>query len=258
MDGYINIYRSMFEHWLWAEKPFSKGQAWIDLLQLAQIKDTKAMIKGSLVEIKRGQLLRSNKWLSDRWGWSDKKVRQFLDVLQGEKMVSVEGSVKGLLITIEKYTMYNTLGQESVSEQGRELGESWERVGRSNKKEIKKIRKKDKGETLSDWIADIVPEELRAVFSEWADMRKSIKKPITSRQTVQRAWNKLERLSKNPNVQKQIVEQSIDRCWASFYELKDKESVKRYKNFSPEPEKKGVPMSAEQREQLNERLRQIF
>ena len=33
--GWIKTYRSILKHWIWEEKPFSKGQAWIDMLLLA-------------------------------------------------------------------------------------------------------------------------------------------------------------------------------------------------------------------------------
>ena len=35
--GFVGVHRSLQEHWLWDEKPFSKGQAWIDLIMLANI-----------------------------------------------------------------------------------------------------------------------------------------------------------------------------------------------------------------------------
>ena len=31
-SGWIKVSRAIQEHWVWDEKPFSKGQAWIDLL----------------------------------------------------------------------------------------------------------------------------------------------------------------------------------------------------------------------------------
>ena len=39
--GWIKVSRTIQEHWVWDEKPFSKGQAWIDLLLLAKHSDEK-------------------------------------------------------------------------------------------------------------------------------------------------------------------------------------------------------------------------
>jgi len=106
--------------------------------------------------------------------------------------------------------------------------------------------------TLTEWIADIVPENLRPAFTEWASMRKSIKKPVSSRATVQRAYNTLIKLSKSEHTQIRIIEQSIDRCWSSFYELKDKEQAPRYKDFEKEKPRQGTQMPDEIRQRLNQ------
>jgi len=37
--GWISVYRSIQGHWLWEDRPFARGQAWIDLLLQANYKD---------------------------------------------------------------------------------------------------------------------------------------------------------------------------------------------------------------------------
>lgn len=251
-DGYIKIYRSLFENDIWNKKPFSDGQAWIDLLQLANIKDSTAWLSKGNVKVKRGQVFRSIKELSDRWGWSSKKTIGFMKRLENAKMVVVKGLAQGTLITIENYAFYNTLGQESGVEEGRAEGEQRASKGQGNKKERKKERKNIYSPDA--WINEIVPEELRAVFHEWSSMRDRIKKPITSRLTVQRAYNSLVRLAKNPKTQIKIVEQSIDRCWAGFYELKNKDPAPLYKEYKSEEPRQGTQMP----EEIRQRLNQIF
>lgn len=253
-DGYIKIYRSLFDNDIWNKKPFSDGQAWIDLLQLANIKDSTAWLSKGNVEVKRGQVFRSIKELSDRWGWSSKKTIGFMKRLENAKMVVVKGLAQGTLITITNYTLYNTLGQESGVEEDRAEGKQRASRGQRNKKERKKERKNIYSPDA--WINEIVPEELRAVFLEWSSMRDRIKKPITSRLTVQRAYNSLVRLSKNPKTQIKIVEQSIDRCWAGFYEIKDRETIMRYKEFTTQEDtkKEYVPMPKGIEERLGDSL----
>lgn len=249
MDGFIKIYRSLFDNWLWEEKPFSKGQAWIDLLQLANISDSQALIKGRVITIKRGQVFRPLDALSKRWGWGKKKTRLFLSLLENQKMVTTEGTTGGTLITIVKYANYNPLGQESGITEDTSEGTQRARKGHGNKKNKK--NKKNKYIGVEDWIHDIIPEELQADFKTWADMRKQIKKPIVTEETVRRRYNTLMRLSKNPETQKRIIRQSIDRCWADFYELKDKEQAPRYKEFEKEEPTQGVEMPEEIRQNLN-------
>lgn len=75
--------------------------------------------------------------------------------------------------------------------------------------------------TKTDIYKD-VPVEIKDVFMEWVKMRKEIKKPVTTKNTVTRSLNKLNQLSQDAEEQKQIIEQSIDSCWQGFYPLKDK------------------------------------
>ena len=81
-----------------------------------------------------------------------------------------------------------------------------------------------------------VPAEIKDVFMEWVAMRKNIKKPITTKQTVTRALNKLNQLSQNTAEQIKIIELAIDKCWLGFWPLKQEKPV-RTANFVPEPPK---------------------
>lgn len=103
-----------------------------------------------------------------------------------------------------------------------------------------------------------VPDYLLPVFMEWAEMRKVIKKPITSKATVTRALNKLYGMTDSKSKQIAIVEYAIDKNWTSFWPLpEDKKTVplepkpKAYKEFEPEPEIDAVPMPEEVRKKAD-------
>ena len=108
--GWISLYRTILDGWLWEDKPFARGQAWIDLLLQANHKDSKKLSKGELVEIKRGSLLTSDQILADRWGWSRKKVRAFLSMLEKEQMITLNRTKKGTSLSIKKYSFYQNGG----------------------------------------------------------------------------------------------------------------------------------------------------
>lgn len=69
-DGWIKLDRAIQDNWLWEDKPFDKGKAWIDLLMLANWKDNKIPFKGEIVTCKRGDVNISITALAERWGWS--------------------------------------------------------------------------------------------------------------------------------------------------------------------------------------------
>lgn len=95
------------KHWLWEDKPFSKGQAWIDLLMLANYTEKKKPQNGEIIVYKRGSVNLSMKQLSDRWGWDRRTVKRFLDLLVNDSMVSVDSTTHGTTITIVNYEVFN-------------------------------------------------------------------------------------------------------------------------------------------------------
>lgn len=110
-NGWICLNRSLMDHWLWDIKPFSNAQAWIDLLLLANHKDTKKEYAGgTLQEFTKGTIYRSISDLSTRWGWDRKKTRRFLYLLQSDNMVIIKSTTHGTTINIVNYGKYQDKG----------------------------------------------------------------------------------------------------------------------------------------------------
>ena len=101
--GYFKVDRQIFEHWLWESKPFSKGQAWIDLIGLTNYEDKKVPYKGDVIVCKRGTVNRSISYLAKRWGWSRDKARTFLRMLESDGMVTVKATTNQTTITLLNY-----------------------------------------------------------------------------------------------------------------------------------------------------------
>ncbi|RXM79827.1 DnaD domain protein, partial [Clostridium tetani] len=83
-----------------------KLKAWLDLLLLANHQSRKILLGNELIEIKRGSTHASELKLMDRWNWSKKKVRNFLQLLEKDNMIICEKSKKGTTITIINYEVY--------------------------------------------------------------------------------------------------------------------------------------------------------
>lgn len=127
-EGYIKLYRTIRRHWLWEDKPFSKGQAWLDLLLLANHSDHKSVAGGVVTEYHRGQVNVSQSYLAKAWGWSRHKVKAFLTDLSADNMVTygqVEGQGKDRATTIVNYTFWQGL----LPEQGQAEGQVRDRLG---------------------------------------------------------------------------------------------------------------------------------
>lgn len=105
-EGWIKLNRQITEHWLWQKFPFSYGQAWIDLLILANHEDEKVPYKGDIVICKRGDVSRSILSLSKRWQWGRDKTRDFLRLLEKDEMIVLNATTNRTTITIVNYDKF--------------------------------------------------------------------------------------------------------------------------------------------------------
>lgn len=109
--GYVCLYRSIKNHWLWRENRVKTNfEAWIDLLFRASHEDQKEPVGIDFVVVKKGQVLTSQLQLSKDWFWSRKKVCNFLSVLQRDGMLAVETTSKWSMLTICNYASYHEIG----------------------------------------------------------------------------------------------------------------------------------------------------
>ena len=106
MAGWISLHRQIQEHELWQDKPFSRGQAWIDILLMVNHQDEKIMFDGNITIVKRGSRITSIRKLCERWGWSNSKVIKFLKLLQDEKMLDYISDKKKTVLTVVNYGSY--------------------------------------------------------------------------------------------------------------------------------------------------------
>jgi len=107
-EGWIKLDRSIFEHWIFQDA--EKFRAFVDLIQLARWKDEKLLIGNEIVNIPRGSYYTSELKLAEKWGWSRKKTREYLKLLESEGMIIKKGTTKGTTITIENYRLYQDEG----------------------------------------------------------------------------------------------------------------------------------------------------
>ena len=100
--GWIELHRSLMENKIWyMDDHFSKGQAWVDLLMMANHGTS------SDKQYKRGHVYTSISYLHRRWNWSKDKVFNFLQFLVDEDMIIVVSkSRKGLIIRVCNYDKY--------------------------------------------------------------------------------------------------------------------------------------------------------
>lgn len=114
-NSWIRLHRKLMDNPLYFAEPFSKMQAWIDLLLLANFADRVTFIRGNRVTIKRGQVAYSREWFSGRWRWSRGKIDRFFDMLERENMIGRQKSAVITCISILNYDAYQDNGSADRS-----------------------------------------------------------------------------------------------------------------------------------------------
>lgn len=213
-QGWISIYRGIQTSWLWDEKPFTKGQAWIDLLLLANYQEKKFLLGNETIEVNTGDIITSEVRLSARWGWSRTKVRSFLSLLEKEHMITQKKDSKKTAINIVNYSKF-----QDTQTAKKQQKDSKKTAKEQQKDTNNKVNKENNENKVNKLTYSSVPE-LNDVLIAFIEFRKKIKKPMTE-QAVKLLISKLNKMTDSIDEQIEILNQSIMNGWQSVYPLKE-------------------------------------
>jgi len=217
--GYVKLWRKLQSDPMWLSEKFTRGQAWVDLVGLANHSGGFFRVRGNKVEVKRGQLGYSELSLADRWKWSRGKVRRFLAELESEmeQKIVQQKTFLTTLITILNYEIYQGDGTTHSTADGQQTVQQTDSRRYTNKND--KNDKNDKNEILC-------PQ--KAIVDLWEEMLPELPKPKDwgpERQALLRArWTESEK------------RQSLD-WWKRFFEY-IRESSFLMGDIDPAPDRK--------------------
>lgn len=167
MAGWIKIHRDIVNHWIYGNVNWRAW--WIDLLLMAAWEDRTVEHDSHVFTLKRGQMIASVSFLSQRWGASNPTIIRYLKMLEKDDMI-----VRSILyrqtpiITICNYDTYQSFDDDQVYRQvDTQVDRQLYRQVYTNK-EIKEDNKKDKEENI---IKDNIKEEKK-------DTRRFVKPTI--------------------------------------------------------------------------------
>lgn len=133
-NGWVKIYRSLFDNPLWTKEPFTRGQAWVDLIMMVNHEDGEFINhQGNAVKVPRGSCFTSIQKLADRWHWSPNKVRRYIGTLTDMQMVKQTGEPTGTLLSLVKYDDFQGGRRTGGTTDGRTDGRTDGTRTRSNK-----------------------------------------------------------------------------------------------------------------------------
>lgn len=203
-SGYIKLYRKFFSHELWKEtREFSRAEAWLDLLYLVEFVHSSKLIRGKWIDVRVGELVASGRYLAKRWGWSHKKARNFLEMLEQAHQITQRRAHGENIITLVNYRVYNGVDTQKGTPKGTLKGTEGAQGGHKYKesKEGKEItpsnaRPREEGFTREQVLeAARLPDvavseaEARKFFDHYnGEWTYGNGKPITCLATALRRW----------------------------------------------------------------------
>lgn len=141
MPGYYLMHRGWLDHPIFGgsrREPYCRRSAWVWLIDHAAFEPTMTTIAGKPVELQRGQLSYSYRYLAEAWGWSEAKVRRYCVAVASVKMISCVTDAGQAVITICNYDKYQVV--ERVGDAGKGASVTQHRRSTdANKKEVERI-----------------------------------------------------------------------------------------------------------------------
>jgi len=114
MEGWISMHRKITENEFYFCERFTKIQAFIDLLILANHKPSTFFVRYNEVALKRGELGYSIETLAIRWKWNKRTVKKYLNMLQKREMIHYRTSKITTIISIKNYEFYQNGARQNT------------------------------------------------------------------------------------------------------------------------------------------------
>lgn len=106
--GYITLSRKFFENTLWKEpREYSRAEAWLDMISMARFDSSVVMLNSRAIEVQKGEIAISRRYLEKRWGWGSTKVNNFLVMLKTNQMITQRQTNGQTIVTLCNYEVYN-------------------------------------------------------------------------------------------------------------------------------------------------------
>lgn len=146
--GHVKLARKAFDTihgdpWWLEPREFSKWEAWIDLIQLAQWRDYEHATKYGPVALKRGEFLASLRWLGERWKWGPERVRRHLQAAEKACRLARQREEQGgtvyLIVNYDTYQSASTTS-ETANETANETATRQRRDKNKQLKQVKQLK----------------------------------------------------------------------------------------------------------------------
>jgi hypothetical protein len=174
--GFYLMHRGWLDHPVLGGKrePFCRRAAWAWLIEQASFVPTRVNVSGQVVELQRGQLCHSLRYMAKAWGWDDAKVRRFLAAVEDASMIRRVTDAGQTVITICNYDRYQAAS--SVGDAPSDAAATQQRRGTDAKKKEGNQGKEDGGggDARAPEAAAADDDEARFIVDRFLSLREEL------------------------------------------------------------------------------------
>jgi len=145
MSGTVNISRGIWDDKAFKPEPLTEREAWVWMVMDASYKARTKEVNGAWVDLERGQLSCSVRFMCKAWKWSKSKVDRFLKRLENRDMIGTDSGTGINVITICKYDEYQSKSKDSGTAKSEKRDSGGTAVGQRRDKPNKDERKVKEG-----------------------------------------------------------------------------------------------------------------
>lgn len=238
----------MERHWIWKNPRNLKW--WLDILLMAEYKDTVLTINNVLYTIKRGQFIASVSYLRERWTYINDKghkcipspntISNFLKLLEKNNMIirnTKELPNRTTLIMICNYDKYQQVNRGTKTGHNNTINNTTNKEIIGNKENINK-KEDDKSSSKKEQLElftetkpcpkgyekfdfSIIADEYMNAIIMWLDYKKSRKEMYRNQQSFEQLYKKMLKIG-SPEEVLDAVENSIANSYAGLFSNKNK------------------------------------
>lgn len=196
--GVFAVARSVFDHTVFAVEPYTEVQAWLWMLGEASWKPRRIRIGSTAIDLERGQMAFSTRFVAAKWQWSEARVRRFFKRLISAQMIVADTDAHATRITVCNYDDYQKVAMPSDADatQTRRTSDA-QATHQRRKTEDREYREsiEDTSSLRSEEREDAPADDVRAAFDAYNRTAPSAGWPIARSLDARRRASLKARLS---------------------------------------------------------------
>jgi hypothetical protein len=120
--GVFGVDRGIWLHPAFDREAFTQREAWMWLISEAAFRPYGRRVDGKELQLDRGQLCHSVRFMAEAWQWSKSRVDRFLNAIEKQDMIRREHGTRTPVLTICNYDEYQTVSLPKRDEVGTTTG----------------------------------------------------------------------------------------------------------------------------------------